>query len=322
MPIADGIEGGPGPDTILNDGFLSASAISSVTATGGASVVWGGASAELAAAANAVARGVGSGRDDDILINRGTVVADALAYPSTSNDVGTNGFLIFRAGVNTASSSAAGSSNATAVDLGLGSNTLVNQGSLHAIAGGVAGANSIAASSILPLSAPAHAQSLATFNTLSATGVTGGDGNNLVLNESDLNVTAGGVSFVLDDGALVVWPGTDALASARADGDGAWSGWGTAIATARADNAVARGIYLSGGDNVVRNSDSITVIANPIADAHAVADADGISFSIPNATATTLTSANNALAVGIELGHGDNEVLNENCIAARDGSRR
>ena len=190
----------------------------------------------------------------------------------------------------------------------------MNQGSLHAIAGGVAGANSIAASSILPLSAPAHAQSLATFNTLSATGVTGGDGNNLVLNESDLNVTAGGVSFVLDDGALVVWPGTDALASARADGDGAWSGWGTAIATARADNAVARGIYLSGGDNVVRNSDSITVIANPIADAHAVADADGISFSIPNATATTLTSANNALAVGIELGHGDNEVLNENML--------
>jgi len=94
---------------------------------------------------------------------------------------------------------------------------------------------------------------------------------------------------------------------AAANGGGA-NGEGFAYAVGSA-TAVARGVALAAGDNVIENQGSLVVQANAAATMYTSSDGDGFGDSFGSATATA-----SALAVGIEVGEGDDVILNSGLI--------
>ena len=293
--FATGIDGEDGADEIQNNGSVFVSAVSSLTASGQASVVIGNANSQVGSSADARATGLAGGTGDDMLLNRGTIASSAFALPTTENGIGGAGFVANEV----ATSTATASSNATVVSLGDGGNMLVNEGLLSGLAGGNANADANAAGGwIISLNVPAVANTHAAVVAPTVIGIAGGSGSNQLVNEGALTVAASPAS----------------TATARANGSGAFAGTGTATASGTAQDAVATGIRLGAGDNSVRNSGTLLVVASPNATAQANSDADGFSFSNPDSTASATATANNALSVGIEVGNGNNEIVNEGTL--------
>lgn len=291
---ATGIIGGTGNDTVLNNGLLSTTAISSATANGQATSAFSGSTSVLSSRAQTTATGFDLGWGDDSLFNQSGVTVTTITSPSSINDANVAGFFVD--GV--ALASAFGTSRTTIVDLGQGANSLANWGSMSAFAEGTtfAKANS-SGSFILSIDVDNKASAYATFGLVRATGIAGGDGVNVIDNKTG--------------GRITVWASPVTDADANANGNAIISGDGTAIAATLAHGAQTHGIALGNGNNFVRNSGSIWVVNNVGALSFAESDADGLGFfRQPDSIATAWSIADYALAVGIRTGHGNNQIYN------------
>jgi len=293
---ATGIIGGSGSDAIFNDGSITVNAGAELTASGGSRTTIGSSYSALAASAEAAATGIEAGSGNDIIRNSGSVVVDASVNPNSSNDTSAGG--LFVDGI--AKATATADTSVTVVNLGSGVNTLSNDGTLRGTTGGTATATADSdGGSWLGVDVDAKATATATVVGTDAIGISGGHSANYIANEGTLQVTSA----------------TRADANAYANGQSIISGDGTAWSYAYANNAKAYGISLGNGNNLIGNSGTITVVANPKAEAYSWSDADGVdAFAQPDSKAYATATANNALAVGIKVGYGNNQIQNEGTI--------
>ncbi|HSD96253.1 MAG TPA: hypothetical protein VLB06_03825 [Sulfuricaulis sp.] len=151
-----------------------------------------------------------------------------------------------------------------------------------------------------------NASSTAT-STAVAYGIKVGDGNNTIINNQAINVTAS--------------PDAEALVSVS----GGTTGDATGNVTARA-NASAYGIWAGNGNNGITNNGTLDVIAAPKAQATAdVAAGKGVcihflkwEWCIADGNGTgTATASLDSLAVGIRAGDGDNVIVNNGIMTVR-----
>ncbi len=291
-----GIAGGAGPNSIHNEGQIMVRAQAAPKATGGAKSVIGNAVSGAAVSGEARATGVEGGRSEDHVVNAGQLIVKASANPRSLNNADAGLFFADGKTRSTASSSNSG----LGVDLGHGQNMLLNEGLIDLNVAGTARAEAASDGDLLLGfigSSDANAISTASVKLSEVIGILAGHGDDTIINEGELTVTAR----------------PSATARSNADGDGL-GGEGTAIATARANNARAAGLRIGNGDNRLRNNGTITVRAEPSANADADSDADGVKSKDPDSRATASVSANNAQAVGIQTGHGGNWIFNAGAL--------
>ena len=143
--------------------------------------------------------------------------------------------------------------------------------------------------------------------TAEAYGIKAGDGDNLIVNNGDMSVTAR--------------PEAKAIVSVS----GGTTGNATGSASASA-SATAYGIWAGNGNNEIANSGVLTVTAAPMAQASAdIAAGKGVcipflfwTWCIADGTGTgTATASFDALAVGMHAGNGDNRVTNNGILTVR-----
>lgn len=190
---------------------------------------------------------------------------------------------------------------ATGIDAGDGENVVYNGGTITVTARPVADGNSISdADGLGVFSEPdSHSSTVISANGTRATGIRAGTGENTIVNEGALSITASPqadrAEADADHGGDVL--GIDALANATAD----------------ANNTSATGIHAEGTRNVVlnRKDGTIDVTASP----YAVADvyANGVGRD-GDAHVVSTANANAAQAVGILAVNGENQVVNDGTI--------
>jgi outer membrane autotransporter protein len=153
-----------------------------------------------------------------------------------------------------------------------------------------------------------HGNATSTSNgSAEAYGIKAGDGDNLIVNNGDISVTAS--------------PEAKAIVSVS----GGTTGNATGSASASA-SATAYGIWAGNGNNEIANNGTLTVTAAPKAQASAdIAAGKGVcipflfwTWCIADGTGTgTATASFDSLAVGIRTGDGDNLITNNGTLTVR-----
>lgn len=297
--IASGLVGGAGDDLLNNSGTLGVTTRSDVTGTGNTTTTIGAAKSTSTVSGGGVVSGLVGNDGDDILLNSGEITLLTQGRIWSNNQATTGGF--FTDSVST--SIARMTTSGVGIDAGAGTNTVMNTGVLtlqlagESVASAVSDGNVL--SDIFGIDADAKASATASANGLSATGIAAGDDGNTIWNDGTVNVT---ISTVGRSGA-------------RANADAFASGDGTATAVTGMSGTRAYGILAGDGDNLIVNSGSLVVLARPVGDADSDSNADGIDFfRQPDSRANASVAMNDTLAVGIRVGDGANEIVNEGII--------
>ena len=172
---------------LFNDGALTVLANAVLVSKGGAKATFsGGNSATGTATASTLAVGMDGGEGDDIVVSTGDVEVRATTLAKAQNNASNL--------VSFTSDEIAGSlSEASADAIGLrgadGANMLVNEGNLQVIADSTAYAFSYASGASFSFDGDGEARATSTA-LATATGFSAGDGDNVVINDGQLSVTA------------------------------------------------------------------------------------------------------------------------------------
>jgi hypothetical protein len=339
---ATGIAGGSGADDIGNDGIATIEGEATLTVTGGSNAIFGAAGSGSSVKAEVSTIGIDSGAGEDLIEN-----TNSLSVTSTARMTSTTASFSF-AGSPSASALLAATSQATGIVGGTDADWIHNAGTLTVLAQSRQSATGGSSATVAGGSA-ASARSSA---NATATGVDGGSGTDIVINDGDITVsanprpstaastvsntagagfifgsagtvsqigltsTAHGVSLGEGDNILAnndsvsTVAGGDASASAVADGARLVNGDAAASASATT-SGTAFGARAGSGENMIVNSGSLSVLANPKAHASASANgngADGDGNASASASAT-------GVAIGIEVGGGDNAIANDGSLS-------
>ena len=291
-----GIKTGSGDDTIVNEGAVTVSATSSARAENGnlslAGLSFGNA------ASQATADGISAGDGNDTVINRGTLTVAPILNDTTPMAKG-SGVSASLAFFELSFSNFGAKATANGILGGGGDDRIVNQGSIfvgsdHWMAKGDATGLSGAFLSILSLSsAGAGAKAY-------STGLSGGDGNNRILNDENALLSVKASSWALGGNS------TDATLG-RTQG-----------ASGSDTLASAMGISGGTGDNRIENRGTIDVLARTYSEASSTATAG---WGKPIASSEAVAEA---AAVGIDVGAGKNVIVNAGQLTVKaeaDGLR-
>ncbi|MDZ7642856.1 MAG: hypothetical protein U5K76_00590 [Woeseiaceae bacterium] len=235
---------------------------------------------------DAVVTAVDGNSGDDAISNFGTVVATAISAGGGFRNVPGLGLL----GVGDALLAGA---NATGIEGGDGADEIVNDGTVRAVATAISGELDTTSSAGNPVVRPAHDAASAAQAT--ATGISGGDGNDSLINNGEVGATATAVSESLT-------LNLSANGSAAADSSG---------------KAASEAVGIDGGtgDDAVANVGEINAVAT--------ATAFGQNVSVaPNGNSPVSSNAWNgspeaeASASGVRTGSGDDDIVNQGNIDA------
>lgn len=289
-----GLAGGDGNDVIRNEGMVTVYAYSDLLAENGANATFGGSSSSATTTANATAKGMDGGSGNSVLANSGVLAIYAHAKNKASNRSDT-GWLF---GDGDATSNA----DTTVAGYGMAATDGINDISndhgrtIDVTVTSFADAYSYSDGGDI-WNGDARATTTATVTSDSA-GMLAGDGTNTIANDGAITVIT---SKAVADTAM-------AYAYSDADGDGIdGDGWGKA--TAKAEATVA-GIRAGNGTNIINNTGSVNVTAEPTSYAKVKIDGDNTG----NATGNTYSTAT-ALAVGIDIGDGASEIFNSGVLS-------
>ncbi len=285
-----GIDGGAGEDSIENTNSLSVTSTARMTSTTASFSFAGSPSASALLAATSQATGIVGGADADWIHNAGMLTVLAQAQQSA-----TGGSSATVAGGSASSARSSATATATGVDGGNGTDTVINDGNISVSANprpstGVSTVSNTAGAGFIFGSAGTVSQ---IGLTSIGHGVSLGEGDNVLANNDSVSTVAGG----------------DASASAIADGARLINGDAAASASATTSGTTF-GVRAGSGQNMIVNSGSLSVLANPKADASASANgngADGDGNASASASAT-------GVAIGIEVGAGDNSIANDGSL--------
>ena len=275
---ASGIDGGSGNDQIENTSTVSVSSTTDTVAPNTIINLIGGALGEAGITAEALATGIQGGEGNDTVWNEGALTINA----ESSGDA--SAVTVELLGYSDADATSTGTANAVGIDGGDGDDGITNQ----AVITVTSTAGATAASTVVDLVGGSTGEAGTTTHAL-ATGIKGGDGSDVIDNESsvDAHVTA-----------TVDASGTTVLLA------------GYAPATAEL-TAEARSTGISGGDgdlDVIGNTDTITVLSE------AFGTAGGVSVNLAGAAPVSVSTAAEAYATGIDGGGGDDWILNQGAI--------
>jgi uncharacterized protein with beta-barrel porin domain len=286
---AVGMDGGAGVDQLSNETAFTASAASTLDATGGGNVIFGNADAATDIGASAVAIGLLSGDGDDRIESVAAITLDATAT------VNSDRVAFSFAGNPDINELLKASSTVVGLDGGSGDDVIVNTAVISATSTALATTNGLAKAT---LGGGSSASGKAVADA-QATGISGDGGADTIDNGGALTIAA------------IIGPRTNNSASAGTffgDGHVEGRGFGTLAAT---------GIDAGDGDNLITNRAALAVTTATTADAvsNTFASGSGFSFGV-NGTANTYTATEiDATAAGIRAGNGANQVLNTGAIS-------
>ena len=296
--VSNGIRGGTGNDWIHNgsDGSISATAISTLTSTSGASATFGTAQSSATVGATTTAIGIDSEAGRDTVVNDGEIMVRANGAVSASNDSDA-GFFFGEAG---AEANASGLARVRGIRGRSGSDHIMNSGLISVTLDDTSGAATVHAQSNsdggdITFDGDARTTSTASL-TATALGIGGGKGNNVLTNT----------------GAITVLNAPKVSATSISDGDGLD---GDGVGSAHVDvgtfqrPVTAIGIAARDGDNDIVNDGTLTVEASPRGAASVNVDGDGAGTATGQAVTTV-----RAAAFGIIAGDGRNTIVNNGDI--------
>jgi len=286
---AVGLDGGAGKDLLRNETAFTASAESTLDATGGGNAIFGNAGTATDIGASAMTTGLAGGDDDDRIENLAALMLTATA--TVDSDRAAFSF----AGNTDINELLKAQATVTGLDGGNGADVIVNTAAITATATANATTNGLA---MAALGGGSEASGKAVAEA-SATGISGGSGADTIDNRGALAITA------------TIGPRTNNSASAGTFfGDGRVEGrsFGT---------LAAAGIDAGDGDNTIMNRANLTVTTATTGNASSDTFADGSGFSFgADGTAISYTATEiEARAAGIRAGNGANQVLNTGAIA-------
>lgn len=261
---ATGMEGGAGSDLVTNENSVNASSTAIATGRAVSVNIAGAGFAKGSTTASAESIGLSGGSGDDRLVNDGSV---ALTATATSK---MNGTAVTLLGYSSADGSSLAEAAVTGLAGGEGGNTLVNRAGGNIT--GTAAATADTASLTISLAGAAVAKGGSAATAL-ATGLSAGNGTDILSNEGSVSLTATSTTNVAADLIQILGYGNSnaqtvstAVATGMAGGDGANAlvnfGSGSIAATAAATGA--------------QNSYKIDMVGTATASTDAVASAYGI----------------------------------------------
>jgi len=337
---AIGISAGGGQNFVTNSGVINVKALAETTPYAKADSDIDTTDAEAASSSEVIAYGIVAGSGDDVIQNQGNLTVEAVAEKATSNDQRTTAWTDEVAKVGTSKNDPGIRSSATAIGIsaGGGTNQITNDGSITvkatATGDGYAFAESDAYDTETVIWAVVEAN---------ATGIATGQGSSQIINNGvaqvssiayseiysdsdsvdDADATGGGTAtakawginasgsnaLVINTGTLDVDANATAKGNSRADSGG--DGYGEAIFQPNS-NADAVGISAGDGGTVWNQAQAqITVDAKAIIDA----SANGDEFGTMGTSKENLGAKAVAKAVGISMGNGNNQIVNDGAIS-------
>jgi uncharacterized protein with beta-barrel porin domain len=336
---AAGINAGEGQNFITNSGLINVKALTETTPYANADSNVDTTDAETTSYSRSTAFGIKAGEDDDVIQNQGDIIVEAVAEKATPADQRTTAWTDEEAKVGTSKNNPGirSSATATGISAGGGTNQITNDGSITVKATATGDGYAFAESDAYDTETVIWAVVDAT-----ATGIATGIGSSQIINNGLMEVNATAVSEIYSDSDSVddadatgggnatakAWginasgsntpvinTGTiDVNATATAKGnsraDSGGDGYGTAIFEPNSD-ADAIGISTVGNGMVWNQAQAqINVDAKAMIDASANGDefgTMGTSKESPGAIAV-------AKAVGISMGNGDNQIINDGSV--------
>jgi len=186
---AVGLQGGSGNNSVSNFGALSVFASTDLRASAGSKTTISGGDGGTSGGhteSTTTATGLAAADGDDRLQSTGSLTVRSLSQADTRNTANTTASLISNTG---ADSSATAASFATGLSAGEGQNVMLTDGNVSVRAD--ANAYSIAYANGASVSLSGSATSTVTSNAdATAEGLRAGDGNNIVVNDGAIDVTA------------------------------------------------------------------------------------------------------------------------------------
>lgn len=275
-----GMAGGAGADALDNSGVVAAAATAESPIRGVDVGLAGSARADFSTDADADARGIDGGTDDDAIVNSGLVYISAKARAPA---VGTS---VNLAGVTEQDASAAATATGAGLDGGGGDDHITNSGTV------IAAVRSEATVSGSSWTLAGSSTQAGISNAVAdITGIRGGAGRDAIANHGLVEAEAT---------AMLETTGTSAVGIGGATTDATVNGDVTAI-----------GIDGGGADDTIDNIGEIA------ASAHSQSIATGAAFALAgNATGRTGTTSA-ASATGISGGFGNDVIDNSGVLSAR-----
>jgi uncharacterized protein YhjY with autotransporter beta-barrel domain len=333
-----GVKSGDDQDTILNEGNISVTATSSTGAAGGSFSLAGLSFGD--SLTDAITDGINAGGGNDTVINTGSITVGSVQdnnHPMAYSDVESVSFSFFGLSSVTFGSKA----QATGIIGGGGDDTILNTGTITVgdddwMAKGRGYGFSGNFFEFFSLTSVG-----ATAETI-ATGIDGGDGNDIFLNDTGGVLTVKATSYAEAEGSGDTTFGspvafasstTKAAATGISGGEGgdvienkgtidvyahtladaysdSFAGWGSPRADSAANaTATAAGVDAGKGQNFLTNSGSINVSALAETRPYAKANSD------IDTTDAEATSYSKTLAFGIKAGEGDDVIQNQGHIS-------
>ena len=275
---ATGIDGGQGNNDIVNRGVITETVTANGTARNiGVGLGIGSTLSKADTTVTAAAAGIRGGDDSDNVSNENTIDVTA-ASVATADSVS-----VIASGVSHASARTLPGSTAVGIDGGAGNDVIANTG--HVLV--AATSDGTVKNSSWSVAGVSGSDS-GTIATATATGLSGGDGDDLIENLADLGVTAG--SNVTQNGSSFAFGGVGGAG-------------GTLTAT-----GTATGIAGGEGADVVRNEGAISVGVTS-----SLSSSGGSITPFGTSQATTTVGAD-AAATGIDAGAGDDSITNLDTI--------
>jgi uncharacterized protein YhjY with autotransporter beta-barrel domain len=337
-----GVDGASDADQIRNEGTVTVTASSTSNATGGARVTFGNTKTDGEATSDTTAQGIEGGEGADVITNTLLIDVTATSDATTTNN-SKSGWLT---GSGDTRSQASTTVEATGVSGSEGDNTIRNYGEVKSSATATGYTFAYASGAHLTYSGDGVADARS-HATAIATGISAGDGINVILNNTRITVSSIAttvkktfstttnacsqevvpeechdepdpsdpsktIQVCTAEHTVTTCQDDSIVLSANptyagANGNGV-VGDGTATSTGTAD-ANAYGILVGNGDNQIVNNGEIAITASPEARATVFADGD----LDGNATGTATATAN-AKAYGIWAGNGNNVVTNNGTL--------
>jgi hypothetical protein len=327
---ATGIDGGDGNDIIASDGpaittdvdACATSVSVGLTVTGSMEGnAEGEALSDGSATANATATGIDGGAGIDAITNRADIIENVHADATTiaaSADIAIS-IEEGRNATGAALSDAGVIAGATArgIDGGGDGDTIDNRGDIELLSNSEATgvAVSLDVAGTMKGDGKGKAVSDASVTAESkATGIDGGDGNDMIVNEGTITLMNGTGDDAVDSSATAVSVGLEVVGTLEGDAEGTALSDSSAVA-----NAAATGIEGGLGSDTITNRGDI--IAKVDSDATAVSADLNVGLSIKeggNATGAALSDAKvtvTSVATGIDGGSGTDDIDNRGAIS-------
>jgi hypothetical protein len=337
-----GIRSGSGHDVVVNNGNIDVWSRPRLYSTGSVKAALGTADTSTVANAKAVSKGIDAGSGNDAIGNFGQIKVDAETSVTSSDSSYAFG------GATANEAMIEGLAYSIGIDGGTGNNTFYNDGEILV---DVSATITNSGNSSATIAGGAKSAAYANVSA-GAVGIYSSSGNDTLLNTGEISITgfadassthkadsgfifgkgtseaktrgsiygygidlSAGSDIISNEGDIKVNIYADVDAEARATGAKVWNGDATARAYTKAI-ATAVGIRALGyGDNIIENSGLIDVATKwdsntTFADSYAYANGNGIDGDgrIVSDAETT------AYAIGIDVGYGDNDILNTGTI--------